>query len=357
MERSTTARTPLNVAEPQPADDAIPPCADAHDLRVDAVTGLAELRALHGEWQQLWRRCADATPFQAPSWLLPWAEHFAPGQVQALALRSEGNLCGLLPFFTVDGTLLLAGTGPSAYGDGLFAAAPERLATLALSELCAAAVALRCDRVDLQQLRPASPLLTAELPAGWSDQTEAGTPCAVASIRGAGGLEAVSPHWRRNARRSERLLRQDFALEFTLGNGGDAGELERLHGLRWGAADAPHAFSDPAMHAFLFAALPLLAQDGLLRLHKLTLDGRCAAMAFGLAAHDTLQLYMSAFDPRWSRYSTGLVTILHAMQCAAAEGARQLHFPRGSEGYKYHLGASDCATHRRVLRRLGSVAA
>ena len=356
MERSTTARTPLSVAEPQPLHET-PPCADPHDLRVDAIAGLAELRALHGEWQQLWLRCTDASPFQAPSWLLPWAEHFASGQGQALALRSQGNLCGLLPFFTREGAVLLAGTGPSDYGDGLFAEAPERLASVALSELCAAAVALRCDRVDLQQLRPASPLLNAALPAGWSDHTEAGTPCPVAPIRGVGGLDAISPHWRRNAHRSERLLRQDCALEFTLGDGADAGELERLHGLRWGGADATRPFSEPAMHAFLFAALPLLAQDGLLRLHKLTLDGRCAAMAFGLAAHDALHLYMGAFDPQWSRYSTGLVTILHAIQCAAAQGARQLHFPRGSEGYKYHLGASDCATHRRVLRRLGSGAA
>jgi len=356
MERSNTARTPLTHSDPAPADTT-PQCADPRDLRVDAVTGVAELRALHGEWQRLWLHCADATPFQAPAWLLPWAEHFAPDRTQAIAIRSQGNLCGLLPFFTRQGTVLLAGTGPSDYADGLFAQAPQRLATLALSELCAAAVALGCARVDLQQLRPESPLLQAAVPAGWRDRTEAGTPCPVALIRGECGLDAISPHWRANARRSERLLRQDFAIEFALGDGADAAELERLHGLRWGGADATPVFSDPAMHAFLHDALPLLAQDGLLRLHKLTLDGRCAAMAFGLAARDTLQLYMGVFDPQWSRYSTGLVTILHAIQCAAAEGAQQLHFLRGSEGYKYHLGASDRPTHRRVLQHLGSAAA
>jgi CelD/BcsL family acetyltransferase involved in cellulose biosynthesis len=357
MERSTTTRTPLNVAESLPADGEAPRCADPHDLRVDAVTGLADLRALHSEWQQLWLRCTNASPFQAPAWLLPWAEHFAPERTQALALRSQGNLCGLLPFFTADGAVLLAGTGPSDYGDALFADDTLRLATLALSELCAAAVALGCDRIDLQQLRPDSPLLQADVPAGWSDRTEAGTPCPIAPIRGERGLDAISAHWRGNARRSERLLRQDFAVDFMLGNGNDAAELERLHSLRWGNADATPAFSNPTTHAFLFAALPLLAQDGLLRMHKLTLDGQCAAMVFGLAAHDTLQLYMGVFDPQWSRYSTGLVTILHAMQCAAAEGARQLHFLRGSEGYKYPLGASDSPTHRRVLSHLGSAAA
>jgi hypothetical protein len=33
---------------------------------------LHTLQSIFPEWQDLFARCPDATPFQSPEWLLPW---------------------------------------------------------------------------------------------------------------------------------------------------------------------------------------------------------------------------------------------------------------------------------------------
>src|SRR6185503_17518592 len=125
------------------------------------VSTLAELEALRSDWMQLWRDDTSATPFQAPAWLLPWARQFAPDRTRALVASAAGRLIALLPFFTWQRKLLLAGTGPSDYGDGLFAPGHADAAQPLLAQLCDMARELGCECVDLQQLRPNSPLLRA----------------------------------------------------------------------------------------------------------------------------------------------------------------------------------------------------
>jgi CelD/BcsL family acetyltransferase involved in cellulose biosynthesis len=68
--------------------------------------------------------------------------------------------------------------------------------------------------------------------------------------------------------------------------------------------------------------------------------------------HEAAYFYLSGFDPAWSRISPGMVTIAAAMTTAAGEGAREFHFLRGREPYKYRLGAADRSTVRRMLTRL-----
>ena len=78
------------------------------------------------------------------------------------------------------------------------------------------------------------------------------------------------------------------------------------------------------------------------------------AMVFAMGTPRAHSFYMSGFDPRWSRSSTGLITIFAAMRQAAREHAQQFDFLRGNEAYKYHLGATDQPTFRRILRSRSS---
>ncbi len=56
---------------------------------------------------------------------------------------------------------------------------------------------------------------------------------------------------------------------------------------------------------------------------------------------DTFAAYQSGWDRDYARHALGNVLILHALEFAAASGARWFDFLRGTEPYKYRFGASD----------------
>lgn len=75
------------------------------------------------------------------------------------------------------------------------------------------------------------------------------------------------------------------------------------------------------------------------------------AATFTMHAHRASWFYSTGFDPAWSRFSPGLLSIAAALGGAAAEGDRTAFLLRGREPYESHLGAVEGATWRRVLRR------
>src|SRR5690606_26996289 len=157
-------------------------------LEVTEVTSGRELEALRPEWDALWQRCPDATPFQSPDWLLAWWNHLGRGELLALILHHRGRLVGMAPLF-IDSVntaerdssvrpVLVLGTGVTDHLDILVE--PE------LAEPAAAAVlahlgadAARWDVLDLHQLRPGAALLRAALPAGWTERNEPQESCPV----------------------------------------------------------------------------------------------------------------------------------------------------------------------------------
>ena len=313
-----------------------------------AVVPPSGLPTLGAEWDALWRRCPQATPFQSPAWLLTWARHYAPDRCGAVTLRADGHLVGLAPVFCWEGALLLAGTGPSDRGDALLDPAHAGEAPRLLAALPEAAPE-PFDRLDLQQLSPDSPLL-GEAPEGWTEENPEADACLVAPLLGEDGLAAASgrqkSHWRHSLRQLEKL-------------GGTIGlaapeevpeaieDLLRLNRLRWGDQGV---LADPLMQAHLRDAGPALAQAGLLRLHQVLVNGERIAVLLVLAGPWAHHGYNGGFDPAHAKLSPSAMLVGLAMQQAAREGARHFDFLRGHEGYKRVWGAEPQPMHRRILR-------
>lgn len=311
---------------------------------------------MRGPWATLWERCPEATPFQAPAWILPWARHYAPDRCGAVIAGSKHAPAAIVPFFTWRGSLLLAGTGPADYADGLFAPEAREYAAALLAGICAAAIERDCMKIDLQQLRAESPLLHAPAPERWASECHEGVACPVAQLSGEDGLGGVSSRWRKNLRRARRQLEAHSASDLALISSRDAGDtaqvLERLHALRWEEKGERGVLVDELMRGFLRSALPELAASGLLRAHRLAAQGNSIAVVLAFQDRNRAHFYLSGFDPAWAAWSPGLVTVAAAMTHAAREGVREFHFLRGREAYKYHLGAQDRAMWRRVLKRV-----
>ena len=322
--------------------------------RIEEMPSLAHLESVHEQWLALWKCCPDATPFQAPAWILAWARHFAPDRTRALAVWRQGVLHALLPFFTWNGSLLLAGTGPTDYCDGLFAPGHDDEAGRML-EMLGAIAERESMRVDLQQLRASSPLLLARTPAGWLEEMHAGPECPVTQLSGSAGLDGISRQRLKKLGRLQRHLQNEDGYVLGPGNDEDTGNaaetLERLHTCRWERRGGRGVLADALMRAFMRTVIPDLSAAGLLRITQLKVQNRAIAIVFAIQSRRAAYSYLGGFDPEWSHASPGALTIVAAMKQAAAEGADEFHFLRGSEAYKYHLGAQDRPTYRRVLSR------
>ena len=332
--------------------------APAPARSVEVLGSLSELAALRTEWWTLWHAQPQPVPFLSPSWLLCWARHYAPDRTRAIAVREHGELLALLPFFSWRGELLLAGTGPSDYGDALIEPGRDELASALLDALAAAAGALGCARIDLQQLHPDSPLLCAATPPGWQSEVRDGDLCTIARAHGDEGLGCINGKTRRNLRLAQRNLEREgdvviAPLEKSEWRGA-ARTLEWLHGRRWRQRGESGKLADPLMCAFMRSVVPDLGSAGLLRFYRLKCDNRPLAAAFVMHCGRSAHFYLTGFDPAWSRYSPGLLTIVAAMRGAFAEGAEEFHFLRGREAYKYRIGAEDRAMSCRALWRDGA---
>src|SRR2546423_211750 len=92
---------------------------------------------------------------------------------------------------------------------------------------------------------------------------------------------------------------------------------------------------------------------GPLRAQRVGTAGQCPAPALlrGLAGHERTLAYLHGFDPAYEFESPGTILVGHAIEEAVREGAREFHFLRGRESYKYGWGARDRWNRRRTFRR------
>jgi CelD/BcsL family acetyltransferase involved in cellulose biosynthesis len=312
-------------------------------LRVEAVRSSQGLEALRPAWLELWRRVPDATPFQSPAWLIPWWQAFGEGAPLVLALRQDGRLVGLAPFYVLPEPslrkLLPLGAGISDYLDPLLdpdhtaVAAPALLAWLARE-------ASSFDRIDIAGLRPGSALLGAPAPQGWRAAAVPidSTPVLELPHGISRSRRAKLPYYRR---RAERLGRVELVRANRQSLPQLLQELFELHGRRWQQRGQPGVLANDRVRAFHSAAAPALLAQGLLRFFALRIAGRPAAMVYGLADATRWHSYITAFDPGLPHPGLGTMLLGMVVEAAVADGVRELHMLRGREPYKYAWGALD----------------
>ncbi|HEU4754100.1 MAG TPA: GNAT family N-acetyltransferase, partial [Armatimonadota bacterium] len=304
---------------------------------------------------ELWERCPAATPFQTPDWLIPWWKHLGESELLVLAVREEGRLVGLAPFFlyTKPGSrvreLFLLGTGTTDYLDALFLPGwAEAGAEAVFARLDA--MSHRWDLCDLQQLSDESPLLGA-VPEGWIEEVGPAEACPVLALdahlsRVPGKMLHNLRYYRRRAERCGRV-----EIEAARPENLDAlfAALLRLHAARWSERGEGGVLADPRVQRHHRGAAPELLRRGVLQLFALRIDGEIVACYYGLLARGRAYYYLSGFDPAWSHLSPGTLVIGHALEEAVRGGARELDFLRGREPYKYFWGAEDHFPARRRL--------
>jgi CelD/BcsL family acetyltransferase involved in cellulose biosynthesis len=323
--------------------------AIASEIRFDLFTSVEQLSEIESEWRELWRSDPRATPFQSPDWLLPWARHLTNNQISSVALRSDGGLLGLLPAFTWmnplfgERELVLLGTGISDYNNVLLTPdADPQLFQQALSSLPDSWTVL-----NFEQLPADSPLLIGEA------EPELQSVCPALDLPDCIDGLTLSSSLRENLhyyrRRAERIGPVSFeqANDQTLHPMLD--ELIRLSSPRWHRLKRRSVLDDPSIQTFHHDAAQRLLNLDILRLYRMRIRDRTAALAYTFACRGTAYYYLAAYEPDLASISPGTLLIEHVIHAAILEGCRKVDFLRGSEGYKYLWGAKD--THAVRLRR------
>lgn len=316
------------------------------DIRIVSAHSGPALEALAAPWAALWRRAPQATPFQHPAWLIPWWRSFGHGDLWVLALYRRVRLVGVVPLYREGdregGRLLPLGVGIT---DMLDALVEE---DVPLGPVLAAIPGVTgCPDIEFPALPPWSPLLRTALPPGWTEEGGVTDVCPVLPLPpSAASLGAVLPasqarNLRHTARRAERagVLSIETATVHTAG--GMAEDLFRLHAARWGKRGERGVLADPAVQAFHRMAVPALAEAGLLRMHRLRIGERLAAVHYGFGDSRRAYYYLGGFDPELAPLAPGVLAVGHAIAEAVREGAAEFHFLRGREPYKYRWGAVD----------------
>jgi CelD/BcsL family acetyltransferase involved in cellulose biosynthesis len=325
--------------------------------QLERITTGAALARLLPEWNTLWHGVANTTPFQSPEWLLPWWEWFGNSAPLVVTARDAGRLVGVLPLYRLEERrcckLLPLGISLSDYLDALVDPNYPGLA----SELLASIVHIPdWDECHIPDLSSSAALLSAECRALIDNRT-AGETCPVLTLPN--DVERLGEVVPRKTLRDLRQARRRAAAagKVAVARAEAASvmpfmhEFFRLHEARWRQVAGHGVCADPAVRNFHLTAAPRMLSAGMLRLYLLKLGDAVVAAYYGLTAKQTAYAYLSGFDPNYAELSPGTQIVAHAIEEAIREGAREFHFLRGSETYKYAWGAADRRSTALTLRR------
>jgi CelD/BcsL family acetyltransferase involved in cellulose biosynthesis len=330
------------------------------DHNIELITEKAELDRLADEWWELWQNCLGASPFHSPAWLVPWIAEFAAERFAVIAARRMGRLTALLPLaMEQEDTRPVAetcGGRITDYQGGIFS--PGATADCIKGMLSAAkdAASPGMASLSLNRLAEGSPLLGSPLPGGWKESVRQLThTCPILPLpANPEELAKVLPKRMSSQLRYYRR-RADKIGKVTYLCAEPGQELEcyervaALHESRWSERGKAGVLFEKNITAFHGAAIPLLADAGLVRLYLLQIDGRDAAGLYGFVTQDRFYYYIGGFNPDFRSLAAGTLLIGHVIERAVEMGCTTFDFLSGSEPYKYQWGAKDTAVYQRVL--------
>jgi CelD/BcsL family acetyltransferase involved in cellulose biosynthesis len=303
-------------------------------MHIDEIKTTDRLIRLREEWRGLWLRSRSATPFQHPDWLIPWWQTFGSGGLRVAAGWQGDRLVALAPLFeNNDGVCTWIGAGITDYLDVIIDPLCDQDDTIQrhMSQL---ACDLDCIREGSSVLRlpgerarsHVAPVLT--LPVSEED------------------LEPMlAAHFRKNLRRAMHGLESEGRVRIDVATEGNVAEMLsaffELHGRRWSERGMAGVLSEWSVQQFHRRLAERLIRAGILHLYTMLLNDRPVASGYILDGRNESLLYLGGFDPAFSRYSPGSLLLKHAISAAIARGAREFHFLRGQEDYKYRWNAVD----------------
>ncbi len=298
---------------------------------------------LSGAWSAFAARRSPPSIFLTPEWIAVARAHDAAEQITLAAGDPPNGIAALAR--ERDGTLRFAGGELTDEQDVVAPTGQEGAIASAVARWIAAE---RPPRVRLEYVPEDVPTLGASA-AALTDAAYRVTSARLVTsprirlpadfetfVQGLGKKERHE--LRRKIRRLETTTKATFRWA---ADGEHAAVLDRFFALHRLSRGAKADFMTPEVERFFRDVADALAPLGWLRLGVLRAHGSDAAVLFAFAYGGTLALYNAAYDPALASLSLGIVSHAWALREAIAEGLDTYDLLRGSEPYKYDLGATD----------------
>lgn len=303
------------------------------------ITDAARLDDIIEPWRAAAVRLGNA--FMTPEWFLSFLEH-APGTSPFVVVIEEGGEPrGLLPLVHDRGALRFPGAEIGDFYQPLLidsdnGAVVDRAVSALVDSASMWKVAV-LDKVD-----PLVANRTRAALAGGSHRAVVGgwhslPTIELGTLSWEEYLQSLSSNFRSEIRRKERALSRDHEVEFVEVRAGD--QLESalqahylLHDKRW--ADHPRGRSPEWVRPFLSSFAARTADQGWLRLWRLTVDGDPAASWFGWNIGGRYSYYQAGLDVTRSRLSAGTLLLARTIRASIDEGCSIYDFLLGDESYK-----------------------
>jgi len=286
--------------------------------------------------------------FVLPGWLRVWWQAFGSGaELYLRAVRQGEEIIGIAPLLIRDKTASIIGSADVCdYLDFIVASGMERDF---FSELLDDLRQKGVTHLDLKPLRPDSTVLTAlvaiarnrkyevlcheegvsvelDLPSTWDEY-----------------LALLTKKQRHEVKRKLRRLWEagnvDYRCIAVSQSVGDF--MDTFFKLFSLSREEKASFMTARMKSFFRSLAEAMAEIGLLRFGILELNALPVAITMGFDYNDVVYLYNSAYDPKYSYLSVGLLSKVLCIKESIQSGREKWDFLKGGEPYKYHIGGKE----------------
>ena len=340
-------------------------------LAVEVATTISDLQALKPDYDRLLHATGNTLPFARHEWHVAWCNQFLVSsnriRTQLMihtARNSAGQCVAIVPLI-----LTRRGIGPFKVGTLDLLGADPALTEIRTS-LIEPGYEARATRAIQRQL--AAVRLVDWLNWGVVSDAQAGALSTCADIKFQQPLldyfldlpsswESLRANLKRNVRESIRhcynsLKRDGLSCELRVAQDPAAVKeaLERfftLHALRAalpGTVAHRNHFATARSRRFLHEVCAQLAIRGVVQIFQLVIGGDIVAVRIGFAIDDSLYLYYSGFDPRWSKYSVMTTTLVETIKYAIAQRIKTINLSPSKDISKTRWGPREIALKQAV---------
>jgi CelD/BcsL family acetyltransferase involved in cellulose biosynthesis len=152
-------------------------------------------------------------------------------------------------------------------------------------------------------------------------------------------LQGLGSNWRRNLRRWEKRINNDYKVNFYVHK--DLSTLDAamekffdLHQIKWRSEKLAGVFENPKFRDFHLSVARSFAEKGWLNLCFLTLNDEPVSAIYAFKYRNKMFNYLTGFDPKYSEYRVGHLSFLYSINNCIENGLREFDFMRGDESYK-----------------------
>ncbi len=344
--------------------DAAPAAtADARGWSVEIRRADDGLAGIGAEWDDLFARCAAATPFQAYAWLESWWRSYGvPGRLRLVLLRHGGRLVAAAPLMlqrrAACAVLAPLGGAVSDFTDVLL---DDDVAAQGAGRLVEALTRQSgWQAIDFPEVRPGAVAGAALWDAwpGGRGETPASLCLELPAMPMEEFVRDLPARTRKTVRfRLNQLNRTDVDVREVAAE--DAGravaDLLRLHALQWQGRGINEHHLAPAFADHLTRTTCTMIGAGQAALLEYRLAGRLMASSLVLIGRDLVGGYLYGADPALrERVDVTTMLLADTLPLAHRLGCSTMSMLRGAEQHKMRWQPRESQNRRIVLARPGS---